>query len=331
MFSKSLDAFARRLRGLTFTHAVAECIGCCHSPGGIAKWWQHHHPRCPWNKRSQLERLRAGATIDKAVLADLCSLSPELADLYESQLWTAVAQLPSARACDELLDTVKVGSKRLDSDIGKFSKLLVDRVDLACLPINLALMFSGHSSYGLYRALLRKNFACMYAWYSAQFPFCYASRPLYSQIQLYMHGVGKPLPQNWSSWHLFRDLYFDQLEEVDRLGWLNGDGGAGALLLWNLPIKEHACFESCLDQSMEAQLLPMPKAAEKHWRCVRTFWVDNPVSLNGKECRLPGAVIGDNPPLAPALSHVEVVSPTDPVEDVWFREGPERSDCSWPI
>lgn len=331
VYSESLDAFARKLRGLTFSDAAADCIGCRHSPGCLAKWWQHRHPRCPWNKRSQMERLRAGATIDKAVLADLCSLSPELATLYDSQLWATVAKLPSSQACDELLDTVKVGSKRLDSEIGKFSELLIDRVDLACLPINLALMFSGHSSYELYRALLRKNFSCMYAWYGAQFPFCYASKQLHSQIRLYMDDAGRPLPQNWSSWHLFKDLYFDQLEAVDKLGWLNGDGHAGALLVWNLPSKEQACFDRCLDLSMEEQFLPMPVAIEKHWRSMRELWIDNPVIMNGQECRLPRAVIGDKLLLTHALSHVRVVSPAEPVDDFWLCEGAERSDCSWLI
>ncbi|MNJ61977.1 hypothetical protein D3C77_577930 [compost metagenome] len=87
------------------------------------------------------------------------------------------------------------------------------------------------------------------------------------------------------------------------------------MFVWNLPCKERECFDRCLEQGTEGWPLAMPAAIEKSWRSMWTVWVDNPVSVNGKECPLPDADIGVKPRAADALSHLSVVSPADPVDD----------------
>ncbi len=315
MCIEDLDTFSRGLRGLTFTHAVAECIGCRHSPGAIASWWRQQHPGCPWEKRWQMERLRAGANIEKSVLADLCGLSVELSYLYNSPLWRTVSNLMTARACDELLDTVRVGGKRLDSKIGTFSELLLDRVDLPCLPIHLALLFSGHYSYGIYRSLLTKNFTYMYAWCGVQYPFGHIREQLYERLGLYFRGSLRPWPRSWAGWKVFQQLYLYQVEELSSWGWLGGHAGCLAMLVWNLSDKECSSLDYCLGKNIEEWPVPMPVAFEKKWQRKWTVWEENPVSLNGVECPLPDVHGGAERMSVDMLNQLKVISPVDPAVD----------------
>ncbi|WP_139657499.1 hypothetical protein [Pseudomonas shirazica] len=312
---QKLDGFTRGLRGVVTIKLATEATGGLASTGLLAKRLQQEHPNNPCSKRAQMERLRLGATIRKEVMIDLYRLAPGLRDLYECPLWLTVSSLPMARACDELLDAVTIGGKRLDIEARRSRPLLLDRVDLSCLPINLALLFSGHSSYEIYRALLTKNFAHMYAWYSIQYPFAWISEQLYEQLSVYLNHAGKPDPRCWGKLQTIQEYYSSQLDDIGSWGWLDGDSACLALLVWNLSDKEQSSLNECLSINMDDWPVPMPAMIEREWQRKWAVWTENPVRLDGKECPLPDVAMDSEQLSTEMLSQLRVVPPADPADN----------------
>ncbi|HEK1690811.1 TPA: hypothetical protein SMR48_002041 [Pseudomonas putida] len=248
-------------------------------------------------------------------MKDLYRLAPELRDLYECPLWVTVSNLARSQACDELLDTATIGGKRLDSHIDTFSQLLLDRVDLQCLPINLALLYSNHFSYDLYRRLLTKNFTHMYAWYSIQYPFAWISAQLYQRLSVYLDLAGKPEPRCWDRWQAILEYHSAQLDDIGSWGWLDGNSACLSMLVWNLSDKERSSLDDCLSTNTSDWPLPMPVAIARAWQRKWAVWTENPVSFNGKACPLPDVAMDLEQLSADMLSQLSVISPADPADN----------------
>ncbi|WP_439253905.1 hypothetical protein [Pseudomonas monteilii] len=312
---QKIDELSRQLRGVATIKVAAESLGCPPSPSVLAKRLQQEHPNNPCGKRSQMERLAAGATIRKEVLRDLFRIAPELRDLYENPLWFTISNLSTPRVCDELLDTVTIAGKRLDTQTRHLRELLLDRVDVSCLPINLALLFSGHYSYDAYRMLLAKNFTIMYAWYSLQYPIGYIREQFYKRLSFCLGEVAKCQPRNWERWQLILEDCSAQLEDIGCWGWLDGRAGCLAMLVWNLSDKERSFLDECLEVSMDEWPVAMPASIEQRWQNKWALWTDNPVTFNGKECPLPDVGKSSGLLSADMLSQLTVISRADPADE----------------
>lgn len=285
MYAFSVDRTWSALRSTALFHAVAQSMGCIHTPYSMAKYWQRVRP---WqDSSSRWKRMRDGVAPLATTKIQLFEHFPHLRSLFEHPLWAIMGHLKTAHDWDELAETIRVGDKPLDGYGGKCTRLLFDRADWPCLPVHVVLMNTHASRFAFHRLWLKKNFMALLGLSSLQRPIIYIRAELVTVLRplvLIQESVLRPSQESCTkNWGADEAL----LQLLRERSWLRGDDRHLALLIWNFRHEVQRELDVGSQQVSGRPGCGLPLPLRKKWYRKQAQWKDNPIYLNGVSCELP--------------------------------------------
>ncbi|MGY2413081.1 hypothetical protein [Pseudomonas pergaminensis] len=282
MFTLSVDPIGSLFRNMALFHAVAQSMGCPHTPYSMAKYW---HGLRPFQDSLPLwKRAQRGATPAANTQTLLFRHFPHLRRLYENPLWAVTSHTDWENEWDELADSIRLGGKPLDGYGGKLSTLLFDRADWPCLAVHLVLLRTHSDRYLFHRLWLAENFTALFALSSAQLPIFHIRSGLQSSLTPQRLTSEPLLIRNWEYCHAICAADEDLLNLLQELGWLQGDDQDLALLIWNFGQELQSELDAGPQKLIGKAGGGLPRLLRKKWCRKLALWQDHPVTLNGVCC-----------------------------------------------
>lgn len=274
----------RRLRALTFVHALADFAGCRHDATAIWGWlrpeWltggepRYNHKVNGWLLGSTPHSTQREAIYRKA---------PCLRAVFENPLWSTLAEKPSSRDLWEMLaKEIKVGGEPWTPHVRSGKDILFRRVDWKILALLLILLGTQSPLYLLERKWLMLNFASMVSLVATQKPILHIHRELFDALTDFISRppLAISMFRNWSMLADRHEAYMALSERLRELEWLDEDNDVQrALFLWML--MEQRGRADLLLNGMDGCSSPlhMPANIRRQWRRLTTNLYRKPLSL----------------------------------------------------
>jgi hypothetical protein len=225
------------LQNRALFHAIADAVGCAHTPGDLNRWWRSVRYRAHPNTCSMWKRFAHGSRPAVWIRTELFELFPHLQRLYENPIWSVLVDVESSAYWNQLADTIQIQGRALADCDSEWVSVLESRVDWSCFCICLVIWRTTSAKYLRHRLWVQLNVPGLFVFLSLQPPMTRIRMELYRVLsgEVRLRISSNSGLQRWLDWPDTCQAYEDALLFLNKVPWLNGRPHFSTLLLWNFP------------------------------------------------------------------------------------------------